>query len=137
VHVPKVNGSVHMPPLATNLLQPSLYDGLFGEGSLRASANHARVLIWWAWTSRAQLRRVCTNTQPHDNARTLLHNFVSVCALPRNVCTIPLFFHVADKFSTRFPARPISTRRVSFSKTPTPTPQPRHPSTCRTALVCI
>ena len=67
-----------------------LYDGLFGEGSLRASANQARVL-----TSRPGLlefklvaRLVCAQ-RTSNNARHLFFHIAVACALVYDTCTIP------------------------------------------------
>jgi hypothetical protein len=79
-----------------------LYDGVFGEGSLRASANQARALTWTPglgldfWSSSSGcLSRVCTITIA-NNARNLSLHLTVACALVQRHLYHSSLFHVCD-----------------------------------------
>ena len=116
-----------------------LYDGLFGEGCLRASANQARVLTWRPGRLEFELQaacRVCAHTIT-NNARNLFlkSSLLAFCfATPIPFLFLPRLQHTHPPCLS---ADSASTRCVSLPKTPAPTPQLRLQSTWRTALVYI
>jgi hypothetical protein len=117
-----------------------LYDGLFGEGCLRASANQARVLTRWPglldWTLRVQAQAACRVCAQLRYLQTTRQSFLITSPLPATRLTIPVPFHSCPRLPlicTLESHKNNSTRRVSFQKIH---PQLRLQSTCRTALVC-
>ena len=88
-----------------------LYDGLFGEGSLRASANQARVLTWWPGLQQF----ACAPPPTHTTRELFLYTSpLSTLWFPTPY-TISLFSTSATN-STLDSQQEISTRFVSFQR---------------------